>query len=227
MGALLEDALLSLDGATDGGIGSRLSLTVGDAVEMPLSELPSERPDVVYLDPMFPPRTKSSLVKKDMQLLHRLLQAGNERASGGGGDEEGGGADGDGGIGGGGELGEAATAHGGGVGFDVGGAGGGGGGAGGGGDGDVHGGFAATEDKEVGGEADEAFTIGDGAGATAAATAAATLASELAMLDRARTCALRRTVVKRPRNAPPLANVPPSYSLDGSSNRFDIYLRTS
>jgi 16S rRNA (guanine1516-N2)-methyltransferase len=30
-------------------------------------------PDVVYLDPMFPPRDKSAKVKKDMVLLHRLL----------------------------------------------------------------------------------------------------------------------------------------------------------
>lgn len=32
-----------------------------------------ERPDVVYLDPMFPPRDKSAKVKKDMALMHRLL----------------------------------------------------------------------------------------------------------------------------------------------------------
>ena len=27
-------------------------------------------PDIVYLDPMFPPRTKSAAVKKNMQILH-------------------------------------------------------------------------------------------------------------------------------------------------------------
>ena len=31
------------------------------------------RCDIVYLDPMFPPRTKSAAVKKPMQILHRLL----------------------------------------------------------------------------------------------------------------------------------------------------------
>ena len=31
------------------------------------------RPDVCYLDPMFPPRTRSEAVKKDMQILHSLL----------------------------------------------------------------------------------------------------------------------------------------------------------
>lgn len=30
-------------------------------------------PDIIYLDPMFPPRKKKALVKKDMQLLHTLL----------------------------------------------------------------------------------------------------------------------------------------------------------
>ena len=32
----------------------------------------TEPPDVVYLDPMFPSRTKSAAVKKKFQLLHRL-----------------------------------------------------------------------------------------------------------------------------------------------------------
>ncbi len=32
------------------------------------------RPDVIYLDPMFPPRRKAAKVKKEMQLLHQLLQ---------------------------------------------------------------------------------------------------------------------------------------------------------
>lgn len=30
-------------------------------------------PDVIYLDPMFPERTKSALVKKEMRLLHQLI----------------------------------------------------------------------------------------------------------------------------------------------------------
>eukprot|EP00978_Attheya_sp_CCMP212_P004107 scaffold8882_cov51-Attheya_sp.AAC.6 len=34
---------------------------------------PDDRPDVCYLDPMFPPRTKSAAVKKNMQILHGLL----------------------------------------------------------------------------------------------------------------------------------------------------------
>ncbi len=36
------------------------------------------RPDVCYLDPMFPPRAKSSAVKKNMQILHGLFQNQHE-----------------------------------------------------------------------------------------------------------------------------------------------------
>ena len=32
-----------------------------------------ERPDIIYIDPMYPERKKSALVKKDMQILQRLL----------------------------------------------------------------------------------------------------------------------------------------------------------
>lgn len=33
---------------------------------------PTKRPDVIYIDPMYPERKKSALVKKDMQMLQRL-----------------------------------------------------------------------------------------------------------------------------------------------------------
>jgi len=33
------------------------------------------RPDIIYLDPMFPVRTKKALVKQNMQILHGLLQS--------------------------------------------------------------------------------------------------------------------------------------------------------
>jgi len=38
-----------------------------------LKEKPDEWPDVVYLDPMYPDRKKSALVKKNMQILQKLL----------------------------------------------------------------------------------------------------------------------------------------------------------
>ena len=47
-----------------------MTLVTGDSVAG-LAALP-EPPDVVYLDPMFPARTKSAAVKKKFQLLHRL-----------------------------------------------------------------------------------------------------------------------------------------------------------
>lgn len=47
-----------------------MQLMQGNAVTI-LQNL-STKPDVIYLDPMFPPRNKSALVKKDMQILQRL-----------------------------------------------------------------------------------------------------------------------------------------------------------
>ena len=39
-----------------------------------LTDLPEPNwPDVIYLDPMYPSRDKSALVKKDMQILHQLV----------------------------------------------------------------------------------------------------------------------------------------------------------
>jgi len=57
-------------------LNQQLSLQVGDArtVLFKLKEdttLP--RPDIIYLDPMFPPRTKTAAVKKGMQILHGLF----------------------------------------------------------------------------------------------------------------------------------------------------------
>jgi 16S rRNA (guanine1516-N2)-methyltransferase len=44
------------------------------------------------------------------------------------------------------------------------------------------------------------------------------------LLHAARMSAQKRVVVKRPRYATPLANQTPTFSLSGSSNRFDVYL---
>lgn len=69
--ALLADGLRrAADDPELSGIVGRMSLVEGDSIEI----LPSlaEAPDVVYLDPMFPARTKSAAVKKKFQLLHRL-----------------------------------------------------------------------------------------------------------------------------------------------------------
>jgi 16S rRNA (guanine1516-N2)-methyltransferase len=44
------------------------------------------------------------------------------------------------------------------------------------------------------------------------------------LLPAALACATKRVVVKRPRLAENLADIPPSFSQEGSSSRFDIYL---
>ncbi|WP_339136820.1 MAG: class I SAM-dependent methyltransferase [Candidatus Electrothrix sp. GW3-4] len=59
-------------------IRARIRLTAGDAVQV-LGNIrengEGQGIDVVYLDPMFPERRKSALVKKELQLLQLLAQA--------------------------------------------------------------------------------------------------------------------------------------------------------
>jgi 16S rRNA (guanine1516-N2)-methyltransferase len=120
----------------DGLRRARTDLSIGPIVERMeliqtnaltwLAALPkSALPELIYLDPMFPERQKSALVKKDMQIFHALM----------------------------------------------------------------------GEDTD----ADQLLTL-------------------------ALTCATQRVVVKRPRLANYVANRTPSFSQDGSSCRFDIYL---
>ncbi|PCJ33266.1 MAG: 16S rRNA methyltransferase [Gammaproteobacteria bacterium] len=70
---LIEDALNRA--AADDDINEviqRMSLINHDAIDY-LSKLNNQqRPDVIYMDPMYPSREKSALVKKDMRLLHQL-----------------------------------------------------------------------------------------------------------------------------------------------------------
>lgn len=56
----------------------RLQLVAGDARDYLARTQP---PDVVYMDPMFPKRTKSALVKKEMQFFHKLLGAEEDAGS--------------------------------------------------------------------------------------------------------------------------------------------------
>lgn len=52
---------------------ARINLVVDDARNI-LSELAeADRPDVVYLDPMYPERSKAALVKKEMRLCRQLV----------------------------------------------------------------------------------------------------------------------------------------------------------
>ena len=68
---LLADALRRAAAESQlAGIVCRMTLVEADSVEV-LGGLQAP-PDVVYLDPMFPSRTKSAAVKKKFQLLHHL-----------------------------------------------------------------------------------------------------------------------------------------------------------
>lgn len=53
----------------------RMSLQAQDAFDYLTGLTPENRPDVIYLDPMFPQRQKSALVKKEMRILHDLVGA--------------------------------------------------------------------------------------------------------------------------------------------------------
>ena len=71
--ALLKDAL---DRARQDprikGIVDRMIFTEGNSIEL-MPKL-SEQPEIVYLDPMFPPRRKSGLIHKKLQLIQKLEQ---------------------------------------------------------------------------------------------------------------------------------------------------------
>lgn len=69
--ALLEDALKRAAEA-EHPIVSRLNLQWCNAEHF--LEKHTEKPDVIYIDPMHPERQKSALVKKDMQILQYWLE---------------------------------------------------------------------------------------------------------------------------------------------------------
>ncbi len=73
--ALLADGLRrGREAAETGDIINQMSLIQANAVEWMKTQSPLEgRFDVVYLDPMFPHREKSALVKKEMRLFQELL----------------------------------------------------------------------------------------------------------------------------------------------------------
>lgn len=72
--ALLESGLAI--GLAEGdpwlqGVLARMRLWQGDARALPVSEI--DATDVIYLDPMFPARSKQAAVKKEMALFQSLL----------------------------------------------------------------------------------------------------------------------------------------------------------
>lgn len=73
--ALLEDALTRASAhEVLGPVVARMHLVAGDSriVLEQLGASSGTRPDVVYLDPMFPGRAKTAAVKKKFQLIHSL-----------------------------------------------------------------------------------------------------------------------------------------------------------
>lgn len=73
--ALLADGLARARGADAGTaeIAARIELRGVEAVAYLAALKEPVRPDIVYLDPMFPPSQKSALVKKEMRLFQQLL----------------------------------------------------------------------------------------------------------------------------------------------------------
>ena len=71
--ALLEDGLMrARQSAEVAPIAAQMRLLQGNAIEL-LSAWTDEAPQVIYLDPMFPHRDKSALVKKEMRLFRPLV----------------------------------------------------------------------------------------------------------------------------------------------------------
>jgi 16S rRNA (guanine1516-N2)-methyltransferase len=51
-----------------------------DSKEFLESLSPEDRPDIVYIDPMFPERKKSAKVKKEMQAFHSIVGSDDDSA---------------------------------------------------------------------------------------------------------------------------------------------------
>ena len=71
--ALLQDGLHRAQQSSDTAeISQKMHLVHADAISYLQQLNDVDKPDVVYLDPMYPTRDKAALVKKDMRLLHQL-----------------------------------------------------------------------------------------------------------------------------------------------------------
>ncbi len=72
--ALLSDALERAQQDSDvSDIANRMALVHASSYDYLTTLSEDKWPDVIYMDPMYPSRDKSALVKKDMQLLHQLV----------------------------------------------------------------------------------------------------------------------------------------------------------
>lgn len=72
--ALLRDGIARALAHPDSRAAARrMQLLIGDAGDVLVGLEKDRRPDVVYLDPMYPHRNKSALVKKEMRVLRALV----------------------------------------------------------------------------------------------------------------------------------------------------------
>lgn len=73
--ALVRDGIerASVDPELKQLFDERFRLVCADAYQMLDAMEANAAPDVIYLDPMFPPKKKSALVKKEMRVLRRLV----------------------------------------------------------------------------------------------------------------------------------------------------------
>ena len=80
---LLADGLRrALADAGTAAVAVRLTLHLADAAQaMPALAAETGRPEVVYLDPMYPERQKSAAVKKEMAYFHQLVGAAQDEAA--------------------------------------------------------------------------------------------------------------------------------------------------
>lgn len=72
IGALLQNGLERYNKQKSGSIKLELLLSPANNY---LAALKSKQHDIIYLDPMYPPRVKSALGKKNMRILHTIVGA--------------------------------------------------------------------------------------------------------------------------------------------------------
>ena len=71
--ALLEDSVYRASHSIEyAHIANRMTLVNADSIQAMKELSDEEKPDVILLDPMFPKREKSALIKKKFQLLQKL-----------------------------------------------------------------------------------------------------------------------------------------------------------
>lgn len=73
IGALLEDGLNRFKTQRDSNLELSLKLANSSSYISEIIEKDLERPDIIYLDPMYPKKTKSALNKKSMRTLFEIV----------------------------------------------------------------------------------------------------------------------------------------------------------